>query len=56
MASNQMNQYTQSDTEEIYPIPEHFHGLMNQCSTTLAPLLSELTIKILAAFPKECQQ
>ena len=56
MASNQINQYTQSDTTEIYPIPEHFHGLMNQCSTTLAPMLSDLTIKILEAFPRECQQ
>jgi hypothetical protein len=56
MTSNQINQYKQSETEEIYPISAHFHDLMNHCCSSLAPMLTELTINILEAFPKESQK
>ncbi|MEE9412787.1 MAG: DUF1631 family protein [Methylococcales bacterium] len=56
MSSNQINQYQQSETTEISPISAHFRDLMNQCSTTLVPILSDLTIKVLEVFPAECHQ
>ena len=56
MTSNQINQYKQSETEEIRPIASHFHDLMNHCCKTLTPGLNELTLDILEAFPKECQK
>ncbi len=56
MISNQINQYNQPELEEAQPIPAHFHALLNQCDSTLTPLLVEQAEKMLEIFPRECQQ